>query len=463
MLIQKNSQKNNMKKVSPPTRLAPAFLAWFFFWLLFVLTGFSLTSCKDDCEATITYQTTEPVYRQVQELRDALGSEPARQLEEPGKIYVHGHYLFINEHQKGLHVIDNSNPAAPRNVAFFNIPGNVDLAVKGNILYADSYMDLVALDISNPENITLLKRVESVFSSMYSFQHSEMGANLVLVDYAAKTVMKKIKSDCNAAAPPSANPVAEFDSGFRSLAGGGSGAKSNTGGASAGTSNNGSGTGKGGSMARFTLYGNFLYTVGLSNLQLFNITDPANPTASTNLELGWGIETIFPHEDKLFIGSTTGMHIYDIANPANPKHLSTYEHVRSCDPVVVYGSYAYVTLRSGTACQGFTNQLDLINISDLKNPKLVKSYPMQNPHGLGIDNKTLFLCEGSFGLKVFDIQDPTKIDQNLLRHFKNINAYDVIPLNQVLMMIGQDGLYQYDYSDPKNLTLLSRIPVVKAI
>ena len=84
---------------------------------------------------------------------------------------------------------------------------------------------------------------------------------------------------------------------------------------------------------------------------------------------------------------------------------------------------------------------------------------MLNPHGLGIDNKTLFLCEGDFGLKVFNASDVTAIDQNLLTHFKDLKSYDVIPLGGTLMMVGADGLYQYDYKDPKNLKLLSIIPV----
>ena len=85
---------------------------------------------------------------------------------------------------------------------------------------------------------------------------------------------------------------------------------------------------------------------------------------------------------------------------------------------------------------------------------------MQNPHGLGIDYPTLFLCEGKYGLKTFDVKDALSIDKNQLSHFDNIDAYDVIPLKGTLMMIGKDGLYQYDYSNAKSLKLLSVIPVV---
>jgi hypothetical protein len=85
---------------------------------------------------------------------------------------------------------------------------------------------------------------------------------------------------------------------------------------------------------------------------------------------------------------------------------------------------------------------------------------MDNPHGLGKDGNTLFICDGNSGLKVYDAKDVMKIDENKLAEYKNINSFDVIPLNGTLLMIGTDGLYQYDYTDPKNVRQISRIPVI---
>jgi len=215
-------------------------------------------------------------------------------------------------------------------------------------------------------------------------------------------------------------------------------------------------------MARFALYNNFLYTVGQSDMQLFNIEDAAQPVARNRINLGWGIETIFPYKDKLFIGSQTGMHIYDNANPANPVRLSTFQHARVCDPVVVHDNIAYVTLRNGTQCGGFINQLDVIDISSLTNPRLIKSYPMQNPHGLGVDFPNLFICEGKDGLKSLDARSALDVKQ--LEHITGMNAYDVIPLGrfagtETLLMVGQDGLYQFDYSNPAKLRQISKLTV----
>ncbi|NBC03329.1 MAG: hypothetical protein GVY20_06455 [Bacteroidetes bacterium] len=82
---------------------------------------------------------------------------------------------------------------------------------------------------------------------------------------------------------------------------------------------------------------------------------------------------------------------------------------------------------------------------------------MIKPHGLGIDDGYLFVSEGEFGLKIMDATDPLNI--KLLDHIKDIKTFDVIPHNGVLMVTGESGIIQYDYSDIQNLKKLSTIPV----
>jgi hypothetical protein len=153
------------------------------------------------------------------------------------------------------------------------------------------------------------------------------------------------------------------------------------------------------------------------------------------------------------------MYIYSLSNPSNPKYISQFRHSSSCDPVVVEGDYAYVTLRAGNLCGDSESQLDVIDISDIQKPTFLKSYPMVEPYGLGIDDSVLFVCDGNAGLKIYNASDPLKISQNKLAEYSNINTFDVIPLGNVLLLIGADGLYQYDYSDLENITQLSFIPI----
>jgi hypothetical protein len=192
---------------------------------------------------------------------------------------------------------------------------------------------------------------------------------------------------------------------------------------------------------------------------MFDISDELSPFSIGNQNIGWNIETVFIARDHLFIGSMTGMYIYNLADPVLPEYVSSYWHVTSCDPVVVEGNYAYITLRTGNRCESDVNSLDIVDIHDLSNPSLLKSYTMHNPHGLGIDQGTLFICDGDDGLKIYDAKDPLMLKSNMLAHFEEINTYDVIPVNGILIMIGTDGLYQYNYSDLNEIKLLSKIPI----
>lgn len=417
-----------------------------FLMLLFGM-GLLLEGCTDKCNITQTYTYYEPVYMSYGELRSSVAYKPAETMDNPGKIYLKGNYIFVGEAGKGIHVINNADKTAPENVGFINIPGNNDMAVLGNILYADSYVDLVAIDIGNLQDIKEVKRLENIFpnySELSYYGNNELGVVTKLMEVED---VEKLELGCDE------SPARIFRGNAELFA------MSDASRANMSTLGVVAGAGKGGSMARFTLYQNYLYAIDQANMHVFDVTLANDPVKSNDVNIGWGIETIFPYKDKLFIGAQNGMHIYDNADPVQPVHLSTFSHVTSCDPVVVEGDLAYVTLRGNNVCQGFANQLDVIDIKDLLQPKLVKSYPMQNPHGLGILQGTLFLCEGEYGLKVFDAEDELKIDENLLAHFKEYDAYDVIPYDHFLILIGKDGLYQFDVADPANIKLLSKIKV----
>lgn len=210
-------------------------------------------------------------------------------------------------------------------------------------------------------------------------------------------------------------------------------------------------TGRAGSMARFTIKGNYLYAVDIEKLSTFRIDDPQDVNKLNVQYLGFGVETIYPHGDHLFIGDQSGMHIYSIANPERPEKKSFTPHFRSYDPVVVQGNYAYVTLRTGEGLSGGVNALYIFNISNLYNPQRVKEYAMTNPRGLGIDGNLLFICDD--GLKVFQVSNG--VDLTLLQTF-NIPAIDVIPDNPYLYVVTEEGLVQYKYEN-NNLVLLSQL------
>lgn len=165
----------------------------------------------------------------------------------------------------------------------------------------------------------------------------------------------------------------------------------------------------------------------------------------------------------MFFGTSTGMLVYSLENPAILQRKASYWHITACDPVVVENGYAYVTLRAGVQCRNQSiNRLDVLKLSDdYRTITPVNMVNMTEPYGLGIDKKMLFICDGKAGLKVFDTKDKAKIGNNLIAEFPSIQAFDVIPVNGYLFMIGNDGFYLYDYSNPKQIKLTGKIPVVK--
>jgi hypothetical protein len=400
-------------------------------------------ACNDQVKATVTYSVNEPVYMSFGEFRAARPLQQVQAMENPGKICLYGDYLFINEIEKGIHVVDNRNPASPQPVAFIELLGNIDIAVKGNLLYADSYIDLVWFDVSNPAQPVAGGRLENVFrhilpsvSNDYPVTEVDFEKG-VIVGWNVKTITEE--EDVNRYRPclNCMYDVAVADGSYN----GGGGSTTMT-----------------GSMARFAVYGDYLYVVHEGMLKVFLLSGN-RVTAGSEQYLTWNVETIFAYEQKLFLGTTSGLLIYDITQPDAPAYLSSLNHVVGCDPVVVQGDYAYVTVRGGNACGQNLSLLEVVDISNPAQPFTKASFDMASPYGLGIDGNILFVCDE--GLKVFNAAEPQQINSKLLSHFSNIAGFDVIPYNGILMLIGSDGLYQYDYSDIKNIKQLSVLSVQK--
>jgi hypothetical protein len=414
------------------------------FSLLFL--GLSLSSClNDECDAERTYIRWDPVYVSATTLRAEVKMTEPRELENTGKIYYYADYLLINEYEEGIHFFDNSDPTNPQPLSFLPIPGNVDMSIRNDHLYVDSYIDLLTFDISDPTNPVLVNRMEDIFN-VFGFDESRG----YIVRYEETNITETVSCQ-NFQGPVFwrndvlfATAEASFDGAVRNSS----------------TPGNGN-VGTGGSLARFTISKNHLYTVSEHDLKVFDLAVEAEPDFLTTLSLGWGIETIFPYRNALFIGAQNGMHTVDISTPGKPVYQGSFWHTTACDPVVVDGYIAYVTLRSGTECDGFSNQLDVVNVADLKNPYLMATFEMHHPIGLSIYRDHLYLCEDDQGLKVFDASIPEEVGDHLLKQIKGITAIDIITLweEKIALVIGPDGLRQYDISEPADPVFLSFIPV----
>jgi len=393
----------------------------------------SMLSCNDEEKGEYAdYLVARPLTMTRSEFRNSVDIVDPIPIRESGKIYAYENYIFVNDKYKGVHVIDNTDPTAPRKVSFIKIAGNVDISVKNNFLYADSITDLIVLDISDLNNITIVNRLEDVLRDNVIwpveadiFEYVDWDyENDMLIGWEVTTERRLVE---------------EVEQRFIDIM-------------FAEAADNS--VGQGGSLARFKIVADYLYAVDSHTINVFEISDLANPQDLEDIYAGFDIETIFNRENHLFLGSRRGMYIYDITEPAIPSFVSEFQHGTACDPVVVDGDYAYVTLRGGNACGALESGLFIVDISDITNPVLAESYPMEEPYGLGVKDEKLFVCDGSYGLKVYD---KTNVEDLLpLQHFEDIITFDVIPMDTHLLLVGEDTLYQYEYL-ANEIQLLSSI------
>ncbi|MBL4724395.1 MAG: hypothetical protein JKY73_03225 [Lutibacter sp.] len=390
-------------------------------YLFLVITVLAIISSCEKNDDYEYYNLATPVLIGLDQLRESIDVLPPTEILVSGKIYSYKNYVFVNDKNKGIHIIDNTNPENPVKISFLNIPGNVDISVKDNMLYANSLIDLVVFDISDILQVKMIKILEDVFPYHYEIpegadyvdwykMNSEEGYP---IDWVITREKRLINHD----------GIIMFDT----------------------MANSESTVGNGGSLARFKIVEQYLYVVDSHSIHIFDIENLDSPNKKESIHAGFDIETIFNKDNYLFLGSKSGMYIYDIVEPSLPQFVSEFQHGTACDPVVVDDNFAYITLRAGNSCGAFESSLQIVDISNIVEPVLIKTYSMDGPYGLGIKDEKLFICDGSSGLKVYDKTDVNNLV--LLNHFENINTFDVIPLENHLLMIGDGVLYQYTYKD----------------
>lgn len=415
--------------------------------LLIITFTLLLSGCQD--KQYQKYMANVPVYTDMETFRSSLNSvkfESAKSITEKGNIYFKDDYLFIIDNFKGIHIIDNSNVTSPSKIGYYSISGITGMVVKNNYLYVNSYVDMVVVDISNITSPIEVGRAENAFTYALpehdpNYPIAEIDQNKgVITDW----IVEEYKSE---SAPINGCFNCEFFANDIALA--------ST--SSSSSSSSSPSQGISGSITKFSLINDYLYVMDGNALKPFDLSDPTAPKNTNAVNIWRNVETLFAYNEHIFMGTTTGMLIYNTSNPNAPAETGIIDHTTSCDPVVVDGDYAYVTLRTGNFCSGTDNQLDIIDVSNYSNPTLIQTYNLNNPHGLGIINNTLFICDGDAGLKVYDATLPAESGNNLIKKFSNIQATDIILFNDIAMLIGSDGIYQYDISNVEDIKEISKI------
>jgi len=329
-----------------------------FYAALFFTLALFTASCDQDDDNGGLAKFAVPTVKSLAEIRSNVSVTTARATQSNGKIYVAEHYLFYIAQESGVHVFDNTNPSAPQNIAFINLAGVHDIAVKGNYLFADNFVDLLVFDISDIQNITLVRTVPNSIAFF-----PEYPEEAEYYDYTAEPGQDEIITGFTVEMrnrPQGQEIVLANDAlaGFESASGN---------------------IGIGGSYARFQINNNALYTIDSYKLNVFNIADPTAAFFDKEVYMtqwfgGGEFETLFIQKDILFVGSTTGMYTVDAEDEFNPYFVSGFAHATACDPVVVFGNTAYITVRGGSSCGAIEDQINVIDVTDIANPTLLSTY-----------------------------------------------------------------------------------------
>lgn len=387
---------------------------------------FFMTACNNsdpNCTKEMVTKRERVEYYTAAEMRKEPSFSGPKALKKPAKVFWMGDYIYLADGQNGIHIIDNRKASKLEPVAFIKIEGNWDIAAKGQYLYADSYSDLLIFDLSNPTQPKLANRVNDVWEwdeVISRFKEAENEGVLIKDRYMEEV---KYMIPCNE----------EVDVSTRVY--------STAGGAN---------TGQAGSLARFSISGEYLYAIDNRNLHVFNLRVPDAPVQAGKKLVDEKIETLFSYGDRLFVGGMMGVYIYDKTDPLEPKYLDQFKHIESCDPVYVDQDYAYVTLREDANCRNAENKLLVLDVKDFTKAELVAEFPMTHPHGLGVKDGKLYLAEAKHGFKVFDLKDKKAIDQHLIASDSSVWVQDLIPhaYYDLLLLVGDDGLFQYDIKNP---------------
>ena len=423
-----------------------SFLQLFLFSLLFSSCSlFEKEEIVEEDLVDVTYFV--PVYETTDQLAQKVSIDPPKDYAEAGKIVTYQQYIFINKPQEGIHVVDNSDPANPQNLHFISIPGSLDMSIIDDHLYSDMYSALVVFDISSITEPQLIEdfTVEDVF---YYNPYITLDVVINTTEIGQYTRYEPIDNSLGIVTSwrteVRQEPLEDQELRYLMLESADVSTTATTEGANFGE------VSTAGSMTRFLPIDRYLYTINFNELVLFSIAEDYRPSRFARLDTGTQAETLFQLNDLLFVGSTTGMLMYDVASPSNPDYINSINHFRSCDPVVADTDYAYVTLRGGTNCFTETNELQIIAISDPQNLEVVSRQVMFNPHGLAIHEDFLIVCDGGAGLKVLNVED--RVNPEVVTTESIPFAYDIIVDYPNAVVVGEGVIYQYNLSALPEIT-----------
>lgn len=355
----------------------------------------------------------EPVYLGFDELRQPLVVQEQERITGYTNYLHYESYLFINEDNKGIHVLETAENMAPQYIAFLVVQGNRAMHVKDGYLYADNFVDLLTIDISDKNNFHIAHRTEDVFPNN-PFQVIGSATDLTSFDETRGVVI-----DTKLTQTPVSEDKKYVENRF-------------------------------GSVIDIKTEGDLLYAIVDDKVLRFDISEPTEIASLPNLptykraQYEGKIDSLTPVDGYIVTQTSDNrIDIYDSTTLPNPDYTTHY---------TLPESYRLLEFSEGRAfgwkyCRNCTDEdshLTLFTLEDILNPTEERSIDMDVPTSIALENDYLFTCHKREDLIVNQLR--TDGESETIETGHDIFCAEVTTNHNRVFIKNDRGITQYDYS-----------------
>lgn len=405
--------------------------------ILFIFCLPILYSCRDCLDTPCYYSYLSNKIIPNNDVKNNIKYVSAKKFNNIGKISKFKNYILISESLFGLHVIDYSNPNKLEKIGFIRLPFNEDIIIQDNTLYSYRLNEILSLDISNIKNpkINYFYKIDDkdlIYKSSPRNQLPDLE-----IGYEIKKIQTFKKSDSTQFLPYY-NAQIQVSDFIRSL-------------------------GYVREKSFFSIADNYLYFFSnfISSRRKTKVYDITDKISETNLPIKdldkKDFTKAMKFKDKLFLLSPNSTEVYDNVSSNDINFVSQINNFNDCNGAVIENDNAYI---SGKCLYPMGERLDIIDLSNLKETKYIRTYSMTAPEYLSIKDNLLFSIDKTNYVKIYDVKDP--YDIKLIKEITiNKPKEIIIDDNFKAIIISEDGIYQYDFSNLKNNRDMKQLSFMK--
>ncbi|MGR3310440.1 MAG: SBBP repeat-containing protein, partial [Candidatus Brocadiales bacterium] len=291
-------------------------------------------------------------------------------------VFVSGNRAYVADFEKGLQIIDVSDPTDPKHLGSYDTPKEArDVQVLGNVAYVVDGEKVQIIDVSDPTNP---RQLDKFGTEVYSESISVSGGIAYVAD------LRNGLQIVNVSDPEDPREIVVFET-------------------PAWTSP--LYTRNGGRLRSFGIYvaDNIAYVAnGGTGLEIVDISVPTNPTLLGSFDTPVWARNVHVSGNIAYVtDGIGGLQIIDVSIPTSPTLLGSFDTPGRAWDVFVSGKTAYVA-------DWFS--LEIIDVSDPTSPKLLSSHDTPGyARDVFVSNGIAYVASGEGGLQIIDVSDCARV------------------------------------------------------